>query len=61
MVKGYKRGDSYSFELKKGLTRIGKVVRSNRSYIVVVYKAEKNIRTRTIKKGDLECQKKNKK
>lgn len=61
MVKGYKRGDLYSFQLQNGITRSGKVVRGDKKSITVLYKTDNGLRTRTIKKGDLECQKKNKK
>ena len=56
-----KRGDMYSFQLQSGITRSGKVVRVDKKSITVLYKTDSGLRTRTIKKGDLECQKKNKK
>ena len=61
MVRGYKRGDEYAFEIQSGLTRRGKVVRSDKESITIVYNAEKNLITRTISKMELRCQKKNKK
>lgn len=51
MVKGYKRGDMYSFQLQNGITRNGKIVRVDKESITVLYKTDNGLRTRTIKKG----------
>ena len=48
-----KRGDLYSFQISRGFTRTGTIVRIDKDSITVLYKADKNLRTRKVLKKDI--------
>lgn len=52
-MRGYKRGDKYQFETKRGITRYGIIVRSDKDSITVLYNAEERSRTRTFTKEEV--------
>lgn len=52
-MRGYKRGDKYEFQVSRGNTRKGIVVRSDRKSITVRYMADKRSRTCTFTKEEV--------
>lgn len=59
-MRGYKRGDKYQFEIKRGITRCGIIVRSDKDSITVLYNAEERSRTRTFTKEEVYASKRRK-
>ena len=59
-MRGYKRGDVYTFKIQIGETRKGVIVRSNKESITVLYKVNKKSRTRTFTKEDVNASKRRK-
>lgn len=52
-MRGYKRGDSYRFQLYTGITRDGTIVRSDKNSITVLYNANERKRLRTFTKEEV--------